>query len=148
VHAHVSRQPGSWLTWDVRQNKMNLLARYRRLRSCLNWFYGIAVALTLALLLFDPKFGRLPGILLVGGILIVITLNAIFGRVRCPSCQKNVIVSIDKFCPSCGVDLAKSPVEGHICSVCGSNLSHTRFGRAFAIRYCTHCGTHIDDKGA
>ena len=38
VRAHVSRQPGSWLTWDVGQKKDEILHAYRPPFAALAFF--------------------------------------------------------------------------------------------------------------
>jgi len=66
----------------------------------------------------------------------------------CPACDNAVERVLKTFCPECGSrqillgGFFKSP---H-CNSCGKDLWRGK-GRHYTIRFCTHCGISLDDKG-
>jgi hypothetical protein len=73
-------------------------------------------------------------------------------RVKCPACHNRVLDRPVQYCPDCG----SSQIEagnfwGRLpkCNACGKKLflSGRNRGKFFAIRYCTHCGVLLDEKG-
>jgi hypothetical protein len=61
----------------------------------------------------------------------------------CPACDNAVDRVLKTFCPECGADNLFSRTE---CSSCGKKLFRGK-GRRYTIKFCTHCGILLDDKG-
>jgi hypothetical protein len=65
----------------------------------------------------------------------------------CPGCD-NLIENTNRYCPDCGGTplISDGFFKAAECTVCGKTL---RFGkhRSFRMRFCTHCGVMLDEKG-
>ena len=68
---------------------------------------------------------------------------------KCTSCQNCIqLPPAGPYCPTCGNDhLQKARWGGAYCMVCKNHLTHNRGGRTYKIKYCTHCGVHLSDRG-
>jgi hypothetical protein len=70
-------------------------------------------------------------------------------KLECPACHQPPHKGLYRFCPECGsatITEGKWPWAPK-CETCKKNLIFSK-GRAFyTVRFCTHCGAHLDDKG-
>jgi DNA-directed RNA polymerase subunit RPC12/RpoP len=67
---------------------------------------------------------------------------------KCPKCAVSLDRTNGPFCPECG---SRALSEGRFwsfpaCTQCGCTLRNGK-GRTFRIRYCNHCGSHLDVDG-
>jgi hypothetical protein len=141
----------------LRQRFASRAEKYRRhMRITLSCFVGFAVFI-LSGLLFRPRqvaWVFAPAFLcwLTG-----IAFWLISPPVTCPGCS-NLIgcsnqfrKSFGAYCPECGCEKLKPSVpDGWIrsayCEGCGKRLRFGK-GQSFVIRYCTHCGLKLDERG-
>jgi hypothetical protein len=68
----------------------------------------------------------------------------------CPACKRGVGRALKTFCPECGSNqfVLGSLSERSHCSSCKKSfISGGMGGRSYKIRFCTHCGILLDDKG-
>jgi hypothetical protein len=80
---------------------------------------------------------------IVGGI---VAANLVL---RCPSCNSHATRSKGEYCPECG---ARPLTRGYwwsprTCAACGRVLRYRKSGRLFKVRYCSHCGCHLHERG-
>jgi transposase-like protein len=79
-------------------------------------------------------------------------------KLPCPACQQDLEVArLGDYCPDCGAreTIPKKEVltgamntEHPKCTSCGTKFTAGRSGkRIYRIRFCTHCGVFLDDKG-
>lgn len=71
----------------------------------------------------------------------------VFGQPVCPACGRGVDRALRTICPECGGRL----VPGKIfrlpsCSSCAKSLGGGK-SRHYTVRYCTHCGILLDERG-
>jgi predicted RNA-binding Zn-ribbon protein involved in translation (DUF1610 family) len=66
----------------------------------------------------------------------------------CPACDNAVDRVLKTFCPECGNGqiLSGGFFKSPHCNSCGKDLRRGK-GRHYTIRFCTHCGISLDDKG-
>jgi hypothetical protein len=117
---------------------------------------GGSYAIALILLLFaTPKSA---GIAFALGYLAFFVHAMVTPKLPCPGCQQDLeVAKLGDYCPDCG---AKETIEkkevltGAIntkhpkCTSCGTKFTAGRSGkRIYRIRFCTHCGVFLDDKG-
>ncbi len=88
--------------------------------------------------LIGPWFVALLAILIFTALILAIKHDPI-----CPACNNVVDRVLKAFCPECGASNLLSKTR---CSSCGKRLSGGK-GRQYTIRFCTHCGVLLDDKG-
>ena len=77
-----------------------------------------------------------------------------FARKRlphCPACRRSPDVGQGVFCSGCGSRALERShgcfSGGPECRACGKWMSRGRGGRNYKIRFCTHCGLGLDEKG-
>ena len=70
---------------------------------------------------------------------------------KCPACRRSPDAGLGGFCPDCGCrGLEPSPgwfSDGPKCRACGRCICRGRGGRMYKLRFCTHCGLGLDDRG-
>jgi ribosomal protein S27E len=101
------------------------------------------------LLKADPWPWVIP-VALAGWISIAIAL-VLQPRLTCVVCHGSIYKPEGHHCPECGersIAYASGWLGPH-CTNCGASLMKPSrgAGRAYKIRYCTHCGTHLDSRG-
>ena len=80
-------------------------------------------------------------------------------KLPCPSCHGDLeVAKLGDYCPDCGAEetiAKKEALTGLInakhpkCASCGTKFTGGRWGkRIYRIRFCTHCGVFLDDKGS
>jgi len=104
------------------------------------------IALIVALFVFksDGLFGWFSGFV---GVYLVLYFTLF--KPRCPACGKNADTCVRTFCPECG-SRKISPggfMRSIECLSCGEVLRRGKGGRGYRVRYCTHCGVFLDNKG-
>ena len=89
----------------------------------------------------------IPLLFALGVVLLIISKDLIIPR--CPSCQNCIqLPPTGKYCPTCGNSHLQETKWGVIyCVVCQKYLTNNRSGRTYKIKYCTHCGVHLSDRG-
>ncbi len=120
--------------------------RYRRRIRLFLKLVACAVILIVAALLVPDNWSIWlggPGVALVlAGLITYFTCPGL----RCPECGKSA-EDFDRFCPVCGTDgLKRYQVTAAKCNGCQRTLGHYKM-RNYRIRYCTHCGQLLDERG-
>jgi hypothetical protein len=86
------------------------------------------------------------------GLFFVFFLAALFLAIKydpiCPACRNGVDYALKVFCPECG---GRKLVSGGLfkqarCLSCGKVFTRGK-GRGYKIRFCTHCGIPLNNKG-
>jgi hypothetical protein len=87
------------------------------------------------------------GFLLLISIVIALVLAIRFDPV-CPACKRGVDRTFKIFCPECGSSqlLSGSFFKSPRCNSCGKVFGRGK-SRRYKIKFCTHCGISLDDKG-
>ena len=84
-------------------------------------------------------------------IVLMFVIGSTVPNLLCPKCGKNPESGIDWFCPACGAAIERMPSVWTMdfkCDACGTRLYGSgKGGRVIKIRFCTHCGTHLDAEG-
>jgi hypothetical protein len=88
-----------------------------------------------------------------GSLLVIFILTAFVLGVKhdpvCPACKRGVDRALKTFCPECGSDhfiLGGFFKKTH-CNSCKKSFIGGGKSRSYKIRFCTHCGIPLDDKG-
>lgn len=68
---------------------------------------------------------------------------------KCTQCGSWLHRAKGDFCPECG---SRGLSEGdwwrpRWCAGCGLELRYHKGGRKFKVRYCSECGSHLDEEG-
>jgi hypothetical protein len=69
---------------------------------------------------------------------------------KCPACRNHTSEPLGEFCPECGSRslFANQERSAAKCRpITHRTRPSTRRGRKYYIRYCTHCGLHLDEDG-
>ncbi len=84
-------------------------------------------------------------------IVIIVGLELLERRLRCPACQRRLMHAIGTYCPSCGHHPlpATNPCETIPTSECPACAQKIHWGKArnFSLRHCTHCGVLLHEDG-
>jgi Zn-finger nucleic acid-binding protein len=128
---------------DVRAEFRPTADKHRKLRP---FYLALLLGAVAAQFYYMPRnplvgFCIFFSILVLGGLL--------EPALNCPACKKNLKDSPISFCPKCGGDsLARRNWTGALlCQGCSSTL-YFRGGRGkYSVRFCPHCGGHVDDRG-
>jgi hypothetical protein len=88
------------------------------------------------------------------GVLLWFLLTIVFWvqllRFECPACHNRLASRrLGSYCPECGSDQLEAGnwYRAWRCNACGKRLAHDKEGPCYKIRYCTHCGVFLDEKG-
>ncbi|HEY1170084.1 MAG TPA: hypothetical protein VGH19_01835 [Verrucomicrobiae bacterium] len=123
-------------------------ARYR----LLGWLAFAAAAPICLWLIAVTVFSVRGGAWLLvacGVSLIGFTVIALFTpKLICPGCEKQTDRGQGNFCPECGAEtLGPGDWLRHPhCRTCDKTMRRGK-NRHYTIRYCTHCGLLLDEKG-
>lgn len=136
---------------DCRDEFRPAARRYRQ-RSRLVVCVAVAAVVCLLLTLIPQTQGRWSTLAFA-----VCLGAAVAGRVwalatfRCPACRKSLEVSPTAHCPECGSTELQGnsfwSLRGSRCTSCGATFTGRRGGRQYKIRYCQHCGSHVNERG-
>jgi rRNA maturation endonuclease Nob1 len=128
---------------DVRAEFRRTADKYRKVKP-------LVLVLTLAAFLAMVYYMQRNWMIGFGNFFGVLVLTSFLEpSLICPACKKNLKDSPISLCPKCGSDtLAPNTWRGSLlCSACGSKL-YFRGGRGrYSVRFCPHCGAHVDDRG-
>ena len=68
-------------------------------------------------------------------------------KLKCPACKNDIECLPHIYCSKCGAPgLTKKWYSSAYCGICDSKLVWGK-RRHFKLRFCTHCGVKLDDKG-
>jgi hypothetical protein len=122
------------------------------------------------------EFGMIPALLCllagvvwrearaVAGVIFLIVMVPLFivgmasRRLECPACHGNTRSRLGPCCPNCGAsESVRYPkpksfrlmsVESPKCERCDAAVGRGNRGALlYSIKFCTHCGAHVSDKG-
>lgn len=80
----------------------------------------------------------------VGGVVAMLRAPTL----RCPGCGADAGGVPERFCPDCGdKSVVDNALSAYRCTSCRKRLTSRRGGRRYRVRFCTHCGAHLDDAG-
>jgi hypothetical protein len=67
----------------------------------------------------------------------------------CPGCSNDAENSFGRYCPDCGRRQLEpgSFWSSPFCGACRKTMYRNRGRRRYKIRFCTHCGVPLDEKG-
>ena len=68
---------------------------------------------------------------------------------KCTECRSSLSQAEGEYCPECGsrslsIEFGDQP---RVCVSCGVRLAYRKGHRKFKVRYCSQCGSHLDEKG-
>lgn len=71
---------------------------------------------------------------------------------KCPACSQLLFDHFGPWCPECGSRSLGGPnpcdlVPKYPCATCGRSFRWGKGARIFRLRYCSHCGTLLDEQG-
>jgi hypothetical protein len=87
-----------------------------------------------------------------GSLLLISIVTALVLAIKfdpvCPACERGVDRTFKTFCPECGSGqlLSGSFFKSPHCNSCGKVFGCGK-SRCYKIKFCTHCGISLDDKG-
>jgi hypothetical protein len=144
---------------DRREQFRVTAEEYRGRTRLLTWvFIPLLAAGGLLFAVAGSKHGRPPVVPIPFGdtlgvtLLLFATVGFILGtafwipKLRCPECSRSLEDKPDAFCPECGAQALRTGFLGTRCTACGRRLGREK-RRYYKVRYCTHCGCHVDDRG-
>jgi predicted RNA-binding Zn-ribbon protein involved in translation (DUF1610 family) len=119
-------------------------AKYRRhIGTALAAAVGFAGCCILGAALREPAIGWLAMVCW----LVALCASVTSPPLVCPGCD-NRIETINRYCPDCGGArvVRHSIFKAPECTACGKMLRTHRY-RTYRMRFCTHCGILLDEKG-
>ena len=132
----------------------------RRLKIIGALFFGPIIIVFIVLLITNPKI--IPdrflswiafGLLFLGVVIPLVSVLFVFiplSRInKCPACHNRLdVYLLGDYCPECGSNqLEKKKWSLPKCNACGKRLTHYKRRRRYKIRFCTHCGVFLEEKG-
>lgn len=139
------------------------IERFRRIRHYIWWvFYPIVFAIIIDFIViailpepkdlsdFTVRFVECTTaflfLLFLACAVFAVFFRYYLDRIECSACHNRVGSQPRDYCPECGSDqLEKKKWSWPKCNSCGKRLKNGK-GR-YTIRYCTHCGVFLDEKG-
>ena len=136
---------------DCRLEFRAVAAAYRKRSKAAAWT-GVIAIIQLPLV-FVPHYGPLALLLTLAGLLVALCVKVTLPTLICPACENQLDRELGDFCPGCGAsNLFRVRDEWRAgftpqCFACLKTPARGRGGRAYTIRFCTHCGAHVDSDG-
>lgn len=121
--------------------------RYRRRLGAFVTVMLLGIGLAFVSLFVPEPFDKWVGIPGIAGIFAAMFLYFTAPGLNCPVCANATDSRIDQYCPACGhTPLQINRMFGTHCDACGRTMGSYKH-RNYPIRYCTHCGTLVDQHG-
>ena len=142
---------------DARQKFAPQAKSYRTARW-LAWFIIFPAWFLMAITIIGSKHAsnkHEASIAVLAWVILVVLWGLLSPKLTCPVCLLNSEGPVNKFCPECGssnIELGQMSWQKFWyfppqCHTCTKRFRRGKGGRKYSIRYCTHCGAHLDDKG-